>query len=86
MVIKTNHEGFRCFLFVAFTGLCICWDHWGFFEELSGLVEMVSELIEGVFWLLVEVSVRIQRFRSVLSRLSLLEVVSGVLESFLKDP
>lgn len=47
---------------------------------------MVSEFIEGIFGLLVEVSGRIQGFRSVLSRLSLLEVVSGVPGSFLKDP
>lgn len=57
-----------------------------FFEELSGLDKMVSEFIEGIFGLLVEVSGRIEGFRSVLSRLSLLEVVSGVPESFLKDP
>lgn len=86
MVIKTNQEGFRCFLFEAFTGLCIWWDHWVFFEELSGLDKMVSEFIEGIFGLLVEVSDRIEGFRSVLSRLGLLEVVSGVPESFLKDP
>lgn len=58
----------------------------GFFEELSGLEKMVSEFIEGIFGLLVEVSERIEGFRSVLSRLSLLEVVSGVPGSFLKDP
>lgn len=46
---------------------------------------MVSEFIEGVFGLLVEVSGRIEGFRSVLRRLSLLEVVSGVPGSFLKD-
>lgn len=86
MVIKTNQEGFRCFLFEAFTGLCIWWDHWVFFEELSGLDKMVSEFIEGIFGLLVEVSGRIEGFRSVLSRLGLLEVVSGVPGSFLKDP
>lgn len=56
-----------------------------FFEELSGLDKMVSEFIEGIFGLLVEVSDRIEGFRSVLSRLSLLEVVSGVPGSFLKD-
>lgn len=58
----------------------------GFFEELSGLDKMVSEFIEGIFGLLVEVSERIEGFRSVLSTLSLLEVVSGVPGSFLKDP
>lgn len=58
----------------------------GFFEELSGLDKMVSEFIEGIFGLLVEVSGRIEGFRSVLSRLGLLEVVSGVPGSFLKDP
>lgn len=45
MVIKTNQEGFRCFLFEAFTGLCIWWDLWVFLKNFLVLKKWFQSLL-----------------------------------------